>query len=72
MIYLSLFGGFLVGTDLADFLTFSYWRCCVGNPYLLAAHLDVVPSGDTVDWDFDPFLGEIVNQVSLSVNAHSC
>lgn len=33
-----------------------------GNPYLLAAHLDVVPAGDVDGWDLDPFLGEVVNQ----------
>ena len=30
------------------------------NPYLLAAHLDVVPPGDLNRWDHDPFLGDIV------------
>jgi len=33
-----------------------------GNPYLLCAHLDVVPAGDLDKWDFEPFLGEIVEQ----------
>ena len=32
------------------------------NPYLLAAHLDVVPSGDPDRWDRDPFLGQVVDQ----------
>lgn len=32
------------------------------NPYLLCAHLDVVPAGDPDKWDLDPFLGEIVEQ----------
>jgi len=32
------------------------------NPYLLCAHLDVVPAGDLDRWDLDPFLGEIVEQ----------
>ena len=32
------------------------------NPYLLAAHLDVVPPGDLGRWDHDPFLGDIVEE----------
>lgn len=32
------------------------------NPYLLAAHLDVVPPGDLSRWDHDPFLGDIVEE----------
>jgi len=32
------------------------------NPYLLLAHLDVVPSGNISLWDMDPFLGKIVTQ----------
>ena len=27
------------------------------NPYLLCAHMDVVPEGDREEWDHDPFLG---------------
>ena len=30
------------------------------NPYLLAAHMDVVPAGDLERWQRDPFLGELV------------
>ena len=30
------------------------------SPYMLCAHLDVVPEGDLSKWDCDPFLGEIV------------
>ena len=30
------------------------------KPYMLCAHLDVVPEGDLSQWDCDPFLGEIV------------
>ena len=30
------------------------------RPYMLCAHLDVVPEGDVSQWDCDPFLGEIV------------
>ena len=32
------------------------------NPYLLCAHLDVVPAGDLSKWDLEPFLGRIVEQ----------
>jgi len=32
------------------------------NPYLLLAHLDVVPPGNLSLWDLDPFLGKIVTQ----------
>ena len=32
------------------------------NPYLLAAHLDVVPPGDSARWDNPPFLGELVEE----------
>lgn len=32
------------------------------NPYLLCAHLDVVPAGDPEQWDHEPFLGEVVDQ----------
>ena len=32
------------------------------NPYLLCAHLDVVPAGDLDQWDHEPFLGEVVDQ----------
>ena len=30
------------------------------RPYMLCAHLDVVPEGEIAQWDCDPFLGEIV------------
>ena len=35
-----------------------------GQPYLLAAHLDVVPAGDLDRWrdGLNPFLGEVVEQ----------
>jgi carboxypeptidase PM20D1 len=32
------------------------------NPYLLCAHLDVVPAGDRGRWLEEPFLGEVVEQ----------
>ena len=32
------------------------------NPYLLAGHLDVVPTGEPGRWDRDPFLGQIVEE----------
>jgi len=34
----------------------------IGDPYLLCAHLDVVPTGERERWLEDPFLGEIIHQ----------
>ena len=33
-----------------------------GDVYMIAAHLDVVPAGDTSQWDHPPFLGEVIDQ----------
>lgn len=30
------------------------------NPYLLCAHMDVVPEGNLEGWSHDPFLGEVI------------
>ena len=32
------------------------------NPYMVCAHMDVVPPGDLSGWERDPFLGQIVTE----------
>ena len=32
------------------------------NPYIICAHLDVVPEGITDEWEHDPFLGDIIEE----------
>ena len=32
------------------------------NPYMLCAHFDVVPPGNEDEWQYDPFLGEIITE----------
>ena len=32
------------------------------NPYMLCAHLDVVPEGFLGSWEYDPFLGDIIEE----------
>lgn len=42
------------------------------NPYLLCAHLDVVPEGNAEDWAHDPFAAGIVNDVIYGRGAIDC
>lgn len=37
-----------------------------GNPYLLCAHLDVVPAGPRDQWSYPPFHGDIIQEDGLS------
>merc|ERR1719322_1561469 len=32
------------------------------SPYMICAHLDVVPEGNTEEWEHDPFLGDIIDE----------
>ena len=32
------------------------------NPYMMCAHLDVVPEGNTEEWEHDPFLGDVIEE----------
>lgn len=32
------------------------------SPYMICAHLDVVPEGSTEKWEHDPFLGDIIDE----------
>ena len=42
------------------------------NPYLLSAHLDVVPSGEPGRWEREPFLGQIVEETDGEKAGSGC